>query len=498
MKFGEKRVRFDASKCLELCCSHGLLKPKSEESHRVNAPTMPEVTQGIVDLHDVEHDPVFEPVAPTTTPVRAARRGIVVASEVIPGALQDAPPSTSGTQTRRRGRRQTANLSEEEKFDAAITKLVELQPRLQKERDVPQLRSVHIEIGGREASLLTAEVQCVEDRNRFVGLMWQTTHSPPKFVCITFSLSSTGGIVLPICTCNPFASSQCWHKSVASKNVSLMAMVRELLGSGDLSASHFESLMNSDLWEHPETWPILMMPRINEGLGTNANANPREIRQKLKSKWAPWVLFDVDLRLFISVTRRPKTPFQCQLCRNDKRAACDHEHIVRTKAKQLDLYDVTNVEDDAENEPSVEPEDTDAIHHTSAIFKDADTWKYCPTHLTRPVLPCNGEQKIIESLYSRIKNRGASTLSFQDAHFCCRSDGCCDNVPFNEVVLSARTDNITLLKLEHGPVRVKVFDWVCLRCRKQNYYSGRSDGIFPVRKEAAYSTDYLYCLMDLV
>ena len=49
-----------------------------------------------------------------------------------------------------------------------------------------------------------------------------------------------------------------------------------------------------------------------------------------------------------------------------------------------------------------------------------------------------------------------------------------------------------------GPVRINVYDWKCRLCQQDNYYSGRYDGIFPYRRTAAYSTDYMYCLVDLV
>ena len=60
-----------------------------------------------------------------------------------------------------------------------------------------------------------------------------------------------------------------------------------------------------------------------------------------------------------------------------------------------------------------------------------------------------------------------------------------------------RKDPVTLLNLEFGPVLAKLYDWRCIKCTKTNCFSGRSDGIFPVRKHAAYSTEYLYCLLAL-
>ena len=61
-----------------------------------------------------------------------------------------------------------------------------------------------------------------------------------------------------------------------------------------------------------------------------------------------------------------------------------------------------------------------------------------------------------------------------------------------------REDAVTLLTLEMGPILMKVYDWKCNVCHKKNFYTGRHDGIFPTRKSVAYSTDYLYCLVDLV
>ena len=129
-----------------------------------------------------------------------------------------------------------------------------------------------------------------------------------------------------------------------------------------------------------------------------------------------------------------------------------------------------------------------------------DVWSYCPLHVSRPLLPCNAEQITLDELCNRIRSRQEhdAPIVFKDALFHCRTDGCGDNIPYDEIEYVERKDLVTLLTLEVGPVLVKFYDWKCRRCNKENCFSGHSDGIFPVRKHAAYSTDYLYCLLDLV
>ena len=170
-------------------------------------------------------------------------------------------------------------------------------------------------------------------------------------------------------------------------------------------------------------------------------------------------------------------------------------------AKVNDLYDVDETQrvSDAESEDDPEQETNETVR---PVRDDLDLYTYCPMHVTRPVLPCSGEQQMTREMYDRINSfPHRDGIFFVDAQFVCKhiacpSRGC--NLQHHEVEVRPRRNAVILVTLEMGPVRINVRDWRCLRCGKQNYYSGRADGIFPARKTSAYSTDYLYCLVDLV
>ena len=500
MSFSEcgTSVTFDASKCLQLCCDHGLVDRAclSRQPIRVQPPSS---IQRVEDEADASLQLSNANHVNQISKKRQARDRCV-ASDVFPGVLQNNHAPNSAPEPRPRGRRLLADLSDEECFHGALNDLANLHNGLDKERDSKMLRSIHTNKGGRDASLLTGHVLGTLGSMRYVGVMWQTTVSPPRCVVITFFTSLLGDMEMHRCSCNPHSPDVCWHRQVASQNHKLMSIVRSLLCSGDDASRYFGDPMPSSSWNDPDLWPSLMMTRISERQQVSGAQTPAEIAKKVRNKWAPWARFDVDRRLFLCITKRPHMRFQCQLCRNNERAACDHEDVVRHRAKQLNLYDIT--EDDDEDSDAPQPEDIDAHNPPGGGggFTDMDVWSYCPLHVSRPLLPCKAEQVTLDELYNRIRSRQTADapVVFKDALFHCKTDGCGENIPYGEIEYVERKDLVTLLTLECGPVLVKFHDWKCGRCNKQNCFSGHSDGIFPVRKHAAYSTDYLYCLLDLV
>ena len=396
-------------------------------------------------------------------------------------------------QRRSRGRRATSHLTEEQIFDAAIGKLIDLQHLLQERRGSEHLRIVHIELGGREASLVTVRLKEGNRTTRHACILWQIKSSPPRFVCISFHRTADNVNLITECTCSPYEDKRCIHSEQVLKNERLIEFLEKILNASDPSdGTHqlFSYPMIATDNDAPQTWPLVMLPRYNDAiLSSNGLAD------KLKKKWAPWIVFDKEQRLFVAVTKRPKLPVQCQMCRCSKRELCDHEDVVRDILKDRGLYDYIEEHD---NDASNITHETDNNGQHSSLEGNMDVWTYCPLHLSRPILPCHGEHKLINKLYDRINQTPVtSPIDFKDAQFHCLNDGCSNNIPRHEISFKARNCVTTLVTLEKGPVRAHFHDWRCLRCGKLNFYSGRSDGIFPVRKLSAYSTDFLYCLMDL-
>ena len=70
------------------------------------------------------------------------------------------------------------NLNEDEKLDAAIQTLLVLKHRLQRLREFNHLRTVHVEMEGREAPLLTSKVSIASGTTKVSGLLWQTINFP--------------------------------------------------------------------------------------------------------------------------------------------------------------------------------------------------------------------------------------------------------------------------------------------------------------------------------
>ena len=160
-------------------------------------------------------------------------------------------PATAATEPRLCGRRLLADKAEQENFDAAINSLVDLKASLDKERSAKQLPPIHTEVGGRDASLVTVHVSGEFSHQRYVGVMWQTTNSPPKFVCVTLFASVTGGFVMHRCSCNLSSQEACWHRNVVSENEKLSTLVRSLLLEDDAS-KYFGDHMPVSSWDGPD------------------------------------------------------------------------------------------------------------------------------------------------------------------------------------------------------------------------------------------------------
>lgn len=166
-----------------------------------------------------------------------------------------------------------------------------------------------------------------------------------------------------------------------------------------------------------------MLPRIFQF----AECSLQERLLKYKNKRVPWVLFDSNRQLFFYETKQPNLPFQCFLCRgrNQKRSYCYHEITCRREAVKISLYDVhDNRNDDDEIDASIEQADVkDDVGRRDSSRTDIEVYTYFPMHITRPVLPCRGEQRLMNRTYGRIivaKDQstsviGHSPLLFKDA-----------------------------------------------------------------------------------
>lgn len=84
---------------------------------------------------------------------------------------------------------------------------------------------------------------------------------------------------------------------------------------------------------------------------------------------------------------------------------------------------------------------------------------------------------------------------FKDDSFKCKH---CREEMLHPGHFVCRSSPVIVISLKHGPFRASFFDWTCSICGKWNFYSGRHDGIFPVRRRSTYCTEFLYTVLDLV
>ena len=233
MNFSEsgKSVTFYASKCLQVCCDNFLIDRDclSQQPMRGH----PLSSMHVVEIEDDAHFHASNANQVSQPSQQRKARDRCVASDVFPGVLQNNDAPNSARDPRPRGRRQLADLSEEQCFYKSLNDLAGLQSSLEMERDSKMLRSIHTDNGGRDASLLTGHVHETLGTKRYVGIMWQTTVSPPRFAVITFFTSLSGDIVMHRFSCNPPSPDICWHRRVASHNQKLMSIVRFLLCFGE-------------------------------------------------------------------------------------------------------------------------------------------------------------------------------------------------------------------------------------------------------------------------
>ena len=81
---------------------------------------------------------------------------------------------------------------------------------------------------------------------------------------------------------------------------------------------------------------------------------------------------------------------------------------------QSNLYDLRE-EDESTDTGSDEEGSADGVAPTR---QDVDIWTYCPMHITRPVLPCRGEQLSTQKMYERIYSfPNREGIFFKDARF---------------------------------------------------------------------------------
>lgn len=186
-----------------------------------------------------------------------------------------------------------------------MERLLERRDGLKQARSAPSLRVVHNAFGGREASLLTVQVTSsaadASTTTRYIGVLWQITTSPPRFVCFCFSCIRSMSTVLSQCSCSPMSGERCIHVKKAKENDQLMHVVTSLLTSEDPDdASHqsFGTAISVEDAVTPGRWPMVMMPRINEahprrrsrsgsGIQNDASTQAASMAERMKRRWAP-------------------------------------------------------------------------------------------------------------------------------------------------------------------------------------------------------------------
>ena len=189
------KVRVDVSNAVDTCKRHGIisdacssLAPRARSAGvRVTASKAPSAPTVNVDSANeggqVQHNGVVHDNDDMPNPdALAPQQGI----NTVPPQLSSRPPRVRQP----RGRASWAHLSDAEKFKGSLRKLDHFYDYLKTERPQLHIRIANTPFAGHESILLSASVSRGDATERYVGVSYQITHSPPKFVTITFSLSA--------------------------------------------------------------------------------------------------------------------------------------------------------------------------------------------------------------------------------------------------------------------------------------------------------------------
>ena len=456
MRIEGRKVRIDADRSFETCKRFGLVQDAPSATEETSETPGNVVTASRARISSARR---------ATSSVRAPQRQLVVISEDdaaihVPPVQQHSngegdtaeppqppqpaqppqpprPPHQHHDMERtgsRRGRAAWAHLSDAEKLTASIRKLDHFYDHLKVVRTVDSIRTVHAPFAGIECALLSAKIVRDGFISRYVGFSWQITSSPPRFVTATFFLSApdeNGSSTLrSSCTCAPSRRElRCSHVHACFQNTSFMKKVEGTVHG------HLEYLHHTGPAVHVGSpWPVVHLVRVSNPLRFSASSADQQLR-RLKNRWAPWLVLDTTRRLFVTVCKRPKRPFRCFLCRgNDtRRCMCPHESSCRRIAMQSNLYDLRE-EDESTDTGSDEEGSADRVAPTR---QDVDIWTYCPVHITRPVLPCRGEQLSTQKMYERISSfPNSEGFFFKDARFVCKNFRCPSGVISSQKILS--------------------------------------------------------------
>lgn len=268
MEIRGKKVQIDAYKAIDVCKRHNLFH---------ESPLSVQIPSGTSDNEPVENVGNREVAIPnnttTSTPILPVIPVDIQSDEEEPMHISQvcyAPTlNNHSSQRLRRGRALTAHLSEPEKIAAAIDKLNTLFHRLKEPTDVDELRAVHIEHGAREAAVLSAKYEEGESHKCYAAMFWQTTHNPPRFITVTFSMDyvpeteSSESLVHSLryfCSCNPSRSlkDRCIHVEQCFSNANFLRRIKELLHGGP----EFDCYFGRFLFKSAP-WPVLILPMMH-------------------------------------------------------------------------------------------------------------------------------------------------------------------------------------------------------------------------------------------
>lgn len=217
-------------------------------------------------------------------------------------------------------------------------------------------------------------------------------------------------IVTSRCTCSPFSSGEetCNHINFVASNQIFIERVHSIL-TDENEVGSFGGPVSMEM-----TWPTVILPHRNTEENEQSSFAVRRRVHNLLKRWSLWIVFDMQLCLFVCLIKPPKLRFTCHMCRCRKQAFCEYECLAKEEATRIGVYDYVDYGDGDEmhQEPAGEKDDRPNTT-TSFGSSNTETWAICPMHNTRPVLSCTGEQKTTEKLYDRISAANGATIFFE-------------------------------------------------------------------------------------
>lgn len=391
------------------------------------------------------------------------------------GATQLLDHSTSitalhGQSSNRYRRPRVQLLSDEDLLDGALKKCSEQYHALRRNPNHHQLKTFVVSFGGRDAGISTAFVAANNRESLHVSFFWQVNRSPPKIICVTITTEfvttenpvqpdadvHSNRILIDSCTCSPFRKNYCVHSVACLRNTTFTSLVRHTLLQAEVSPGEYGCPIETG------DSPILRITRQHLPSSLLSPASQSAANVPLNKSWETWLMFDMRRSLFVPLVKRLKRYFQCGLCHGSptSRGPCTNESYTRDKCLSSGLYDCSD------NESSISQQNNDPNpprQSTGISLDSADSFVYCPSFTSRPVLPCSSETKLTDQLYKRIEEvKLGDVLSVVDAQLVCQH--CKKKCNHETVHVLKRSSEMVLLTLSKGPFKIQPYDWRCVHC----------------------------------